>query len=123
MVNFGPPESVPARFQGRRFYPHNPQVTLMRTSPAECAELGRILASKLNASTGPVSVLIPLKGISVISAPGQPFYDPDADHALIAAIKTHLRPGIPILELEANINDPVFAEACVRTLLSHLTQT
>jgi uncharacterized protein (UPF0261 family) len=123
MVNFGPPDSIPAQFQGRTLYPHNPQVTLMRTTPAECAELGRILATKLNASTGPVSVLIPLKGISVISAPGQPFHDPAADDALFSSIKTNLRPDIPVLELEANINDPVFAEACVRTLLSHLTQT
>ncbi|MES2569747.1 MAG: Tm-1-like ATP-binding domain-containing protein, partial [Verrucomicrobiota bacterium] len=72
MVNFHAPETVPAKFEGRTFYHHNPQVTLMRTSPEECAQLGRILAGKVNAATGPVSVLIPRKAVSIISAAGQP---------------------------------------------------
>jgi uncharacterized protein (UPF0261 family) len=120
MVNFGPPDTVPAKFRGRRFYAHNPQVTLMRTTAEECAELGRILSDKLNASIGPVTVLIPLRGISVISAPGQPFHDAAADEALFATLKQRLRPGIPVLELDANINDPAFAEACVAALLDGL---
>jgi uncharacterized protein (UPF0261 family) len=120
MVNFGTPESVPAKFKGRRFYAHNPQVTLMRTTPEECAELGRILADKLNASKGPVTVLIPLKGISVISAPGQPFHDPAADEALFGTLKRGLRADIRVVELDANINDPAFAEACVTELLNGL---
>jgi uncharacterized protein (UPF0261 family) len=120
MVNFGPPESVPEKFRGRRFYAHNPQVTLMRTTADECVELGRILADKLNASRGPVTVLIPLRGISVISAPGQPFHDPAADEALFSAIKGKLRPDIPVRELDVNINDPAFAEACVEGLLGEL---
>src|ERR1051326_2508766 len=66
MVNFHGPETVPARFQGRTFYQHNPQVTLMRTTPEECAQLGRIIAQKVNLSKGPVTVLIPRKAISVI---------------------------------------------------------
>jgi len=118
MVNFGEPASVPEKFRGRRFYQHNAQVTLMRTDPAENAELGRILAEKCNLSTGPVSVLFPLKGISVISAPGQPFYWPEADAALFDAWKRHLRPGIPVREYDGNINDPAFAEMCVRELLT-----
>src|SRR6266480_607400 len=69
MVNFHGPESVPAKFKGRTFYQHNPQVTLMRTTPEECAKLGKILAEKVNLSTGPVTVLLPLRAISVISAP------------------------------------------------------
>ena len=117
MVNFGTPDSVPAKFAGRRFYAHNPQVTLMRTSPEECAELGRILAEKLNASTGPVTVLLPLRGISVISAPGQPFHDPAADAALFSTLKRQLRHDIPVFELDANINDSEFAAACVGSLL------
>jgi uncharacterized protein (UPF0261 family) len=120
MVNFGPPDSVPAKFSGRRFYAHNPQVTLMRTTPAECAELGVVLAQKLNASTGPVTVLIPLRGISVISAPGQPFHDPEADAMLFETLKQRLRPDIRVVELEANINDPEFAAACAETLLQSL---
>lgn len=120
MVNFGAPETVPARFAGRRFYQHNPQVTLMRTTPAECAELGRILAEKVNASRGPVTVLLPLQAISVISAPGQPFHWPEADAALFAAIKSHLRPEIPVVEYPGAINDPAFAQACVDALLRQL---
>lgn len=120
MVNFYGPDSVPSKFQGRRFYQHNPQVTLMRTSPEENAELGKILAQKLNASEGPVSVLIPKKAISVISAPGQKFHDPDADKALFEAIKSNLRPDIEVIEMDAEINAPEFAEACARTLLKNI---
>jgi uncharacterized protein (UPF0261 family) len=120
MVNFGETASVPAKYAGRRFYHHNAQVTLMRTTPEECAQLGRILAEKCNLSTGPVSVLLPLKGISVISAPGQPFYWPEADAALFGEWKRHLRPGIPVVEYDGNINDPAFAELCVGELLKNI---
>jgi uncharacterized protein (UPF0261 family) len=120
MVNFGSPESVPARFVGRTFYQHNPQVTLMRTTPAECAELGRILAEKVNLSTGPVTVLLPLRAISIISAEGQPFHDPAADAALFTAIKDNLRQDIPLNELDCAINDTAFAEACVSALLGNI---
>jgi len=117
MVNFGPPETVPTKFEGRNFYQHNPQVMLMRTTPEECAELGKILAKKINLSTGPVSVLIPLKAISVISAPGQKFHDPAADKALFGNLKQNLRKDILVTEMDCTINDPKFAEACARTLL------
>jgi uncharacterized protein (UPF0261 family) len=120
MVNFGEPASVPARFAGRTFYQHHPQVTLMRTTPAECAELGRILAEKLNRYRGPVTFLIPRRAISVISAPGQPFHDPAADEALFSSLRRHLRPGLPVVELDCAINDPAFARACAETLLGHL---
>lgn len=122
MVNFGPPDTVPAKFRGRTFYQHNPQVTLMRTTPEECAQLGRILAEKLNLSTGPVTVLIPRRAISVVSAPGKPFHDPAADRALFAALKAQLRPDIEIIEMNCEINDPPFAEACARALLNHLAK-
>jgi len=95
-------------------------VTLMRTTPEECAELGRILAEKVNAYTGPVSVLLPLKAISIISAPGQPFHDPAADAALFASIKQHVRSGIPVVELDCEINAPEFALACAEVLLGML---
>lgn len=117
MVNFAARETVPARFEGRNFYIHNPQVTLMRTTPEENAALGRILAEKVNASTGPVRVLVPTRAISVIAAPGQPFHDPAADAALFAAIREHLDPRIPLVEIDAAINDEVFAEACAEALL------
>ncbi|MBB5039680.1 Tm-1-like ATP-binding domain-containing protein [Prosthecobacter dejongeii] len=120
MVNFGEPASIPDKFKDRLFYQHNPQVTLMRTSPEECAKLGRILAEKVNAYTGPVTVLLPLKAISVISAPGKPFHDPAADTALFTAIKSHLRTDIPIIEMECAINAPEFSAACVEALLAAL---
>lgn len=120
MVNFYAPESVPERFRNRRFYQHNPQVTLMRTNVEENRELGKILAQKLNASQGPVTVLIPRKAISVISAPGQNFHDPDADCALFGALKENLRSDIPLLEMDVEINDPAFAERCARTLIQHI---
>ncbi len=120
MVNFGSPETVPAKFAGRNFYQHNPQVTLMRTTPDECAQLGKILAEKINLSTGPVTVLLPLKAISVISAPGQKFYDRAADQALFDNLNANLRQDIPVVEMDCEINDPEFAEACTRELLKNI---
>lgn len=123
MVNFGPPETVPAKFANRKFYQHNPQVTLMRTTPEECAQLGKILADKLNRSTGPVTVVLPLRGGSMIGAPGGPFHDPAADTALFSALKQSLRADIPVQELDCAINDAVFADACAKTLLRQLEQS
>ncbi len=120
MVNFLGPETIPDRFKGRTLYPHNPQVTLMRTSPAEASEIGLIIAEKLNASEGPITVMLPLGAISGISVPGKPFHDPAADEALFAAIKNNLRHDIRVIELENRINDPVFAEACVSELLKNI---
>jgi uncharacterized protein (UPF0261 family) len=120
MVNFGERATVPARFAGRTFYQHNAQVTLMRTTPAECRELGRIIGGKVSRYPAPVSVLLPRRAISVISAPGQPFHDPAADAALFSALRENLRPDIPVVELDREINDPVFARACAETLLAHL---
>ena len=120
MVNFGAPETVPAKFNGRNFYQHNPQVTLMRTTPEECAQLGKIIAEKVNLSTAPVTVLLPLKAISVISAAGKPFHDAAADKALFDAIKASLRKDIPVIELGCEVNDKAFSEMCANTLLGHL---
>ena len=120
MVNFGEPQTIAERFRGRRFYPHNPQVTLMRTTPAECAELGRIVAEKVNAYAAPVTVLLPLKAVSVISAPGGPFHDPEADAALFAAFRTHLRPHVPLVEFDVEVNDSAFATACAEALLANM---
>lgn len=120
MVNFGEPHTVPEKFTGRTFYHHNPQVTLMRTTPEECAALGRIIAEKANSCTGPVTVLLPLRGISIISAEGQPFYDPAADKALFDAIRSHLKPEIPVVEMDCTINDPQFSLACAKKLLASL---
>jgi uncharacterized protein (UPF0261 family) len=120
MVNFSEQASVPKQFAGRRFYVHNPQVTLMRTTLEECADLGRMVATKLNASRAPVTVLIPRRGISVISAPGGPFHDAAADTALFSSLEAGLRPDIPRMSLDCEINDPAFALACVETLLKNI---
>ena len=120
MVNFGERDSVPAKFANRTFYIHNPQVTLMRTSPAECRELGRMIARKLNAYTAPVSVLIPRKAISVICAEGQPFHDPEADEALFESLTSELRDDIEVRWMECEINDTVFAKACAEVLLKNI---
>jgi len=116
MVNFGPPDTVPEKFRGRLFYQHNPQVTLMRTTPEENRQLGEILAGKWNQSKGPITVVLPLKGGSMISAPGQPFHDPAADAALYGSLRANLRSDIPVIELDCLINDPLFAERCVAEL-------
>lgn len=120
MVNFHGPGTVPDKFKDRNFYQHNPQVTLMRTTPEECAQLGKIIAEKVNASKGPVTVLIPSKAISVISAPGQKFHDPAADQALFDGIKSNLRKNIEVIEMDCAINDAAFAEACANALLKNM---
>ena len=120
MVNFWAPETVPEKFKDRKFYPHNPNITLMRTTPEECGELGRIMAEKLNLSTAPVSALIPLRGLSVIDAEGGPFWWPEADEALRDALKKNLREDIPVIELDCNVNDPEFSRRCAETLLESM---
>jgi len=111
MVNFGPRDTVPARFRERRLYEHNASVTLLRTSAEECRELGRILARKLNAATGPTSVFIPRGGVSMIDVPGAAFHDPDADAALFDALLADLDPRVEVVDLPADINDPSFGPA------------
>ncbi len=120
MVNFWAPETVPDRFRGRRFYQHNPNITLMRTDPQESAALGQALAERLNESTGPVTVLLPRKGLSGIGAPEGPFWWPEADQALFTALQQQLRQDIPVEELDCNINDPQFARRAATCLLEHI---
>lgn len=120
MVNFGARETVPEEFEGRDFYIHNPQVTLMRTNREECARLGKILAEKVNAYTAPVTVLLPTRAVSIISAAGQPFHDPEADAALFSAIREHLDERIELREVDAEINDLEFSTACAEALLANL---
>lgn len=120
MVNFAERGTIPGRFDGRTFYVHNPQATLMRTTPEECTELGRRLATRVNAYSEPTTVLLPRQGISVISAKGGVFYDPAADDALFSAITKTLRPEIKVASLDCAINDPAFARACAEALLENL---
>lgn len=117
MVNFGPIDTVPEKFRQRNLYKHNATTTLMRTTPEENAELGRIIAHKLNMAQGPIALFIPLKGVSMIDIEGGPFYDPVADRALIDNLKKELDDRIEVHELEMDINDPHFAQAMVERLV------
>jgi len=115
MVNFGPPETVPERFRDRRFYHHNPTVTLMRTTPEENDRLGKEIAQKASASKGPTAVLLPLKGVSAIDAEGKPFWWPEADEALFQSLRNWAY-GFELIELDLHINDPKFAAVAVAKL-------
>ena len=115
MANFGSRETVPPEFEGRNFYIHNPQVTLMRTNARECAEIGKVIAIKANANTAPVAILNPLKAVSEINGEGQAFYDQEADTALFMAIRTNAQ--VEVIDLEETINSFVFARACAEKLL------
>jgi uncharacterized protein (UPF0261 family) len=116
MVNFGPPETVPARYAGRTFYDSKPTVTLMRTTVEENARIGTIFADKANAAAGKVAFLLPLRGLSVLDSEGGAFWSPEADGALFDAIKANLRGDIPVVELDAHINDEAFSEKAVAML-------
>jgi uncharacterized protein (UPF0261 family) len=120
MVNFGSRASVPKQFAGRNLYVHNPSVTLMRTTPDECAELGRRLGAKLSAATGPVAVFVPLRGISAISVEDGPFFDPAADEALLAGLRQTLAPSVELHEMDTDVNDPAFAVAMAARLDEYL---
>lgn len=119
MVNFGPPDSVPQEYRdaGRLFYEWNPTVTLMRTSVDENRRLGEIFAAKAAAAQGPVAFLLPLRGVSVLDGDGQPFCDRDADQAMFAALRSRLPATIPVVEVDANINDPAFSQRAVEMML------
>jgi uncharacterized protein (UPF0261 family) len=113
MVNFGPREEVPAKYDGRKFHIWNPTVTLMRTDPDENRRLGEIIGEKINRAQGPVGVLIPLRGVSILDSDGNDFWWPEADQALFSALRATVRPGIPFREIDANINDEAFSAAAV----------
>ena len=109
MVNFGPFETVPEKYRERTLYRHNSSVTLMRTTPAENAILGKQIAERASAAMGPVTIVLPLRGVSAIDCPGQPFYSHEADEALFNAIRQYIKPAVKLVEVDAHINDPSFA--------------
>jgi uncharacterized protein (UPF0261 family) len=113
---------VPAQFKARTLYKHSPNVTLMRTTPEECAKLGEIIAAKLNSAQGPTALFIPLKGVSAIDREGQPFYLPAADAALFDALRRNIKPPVELIELDQHINDPAFAIAMAEKLSAMLAK-
>jgi uncharacterized protein (UPF0261 family) len=116
MVNFGPLATVPERFHGRNLYEHNPTVTLMRTTPEECRELGRTIGRKLSAARGPVALYVPLRGVSMIAVEGGRFHDAAADEALREGLRETLADTVEVHELDVDINDHAFAEAMAERL-------
>jgi uncharacterized protein (UPF0261 family) len=112
MVNFGPLDTVPDRFSDRNLYVHNPTITLMRTTPDECREIARVIASKLNTATGPTELFLPLRGVSAIAVEGGVFYEPEADEALFETLRLEVDPGVVrLVEIDADVNAPEFALA------------
>jgi uncharacterized protein (UPF0261 family) len=120
MVNFGARATVPPQFESRNLYAHNPSVTLMRTTKDEMVELGRQIARKLSAATGPTALFVPLRGVSMIDAEGQPFHDADADAALFEVLRAETGPNVELIEMDNNVNDPEFADAMADKLDSYL---
>lgn len=121
MVNFGPMDTVPAQFKDRNLYKHNPTVTLMRTTADELKSIGHEIASRLADATGKTTLMLPLKGVSMIDVEGQPFYDAEADKALFDTLRTELEgSNVEIVELDTDINDKEFAVAAAQKLISLL---
>ena len=119
MVNFGAPETAPALYKGRQFHAHNPQVTLMRTTPQDNDRIGRWIGERLNRMDGPVRFFLPELGVSALDAIGQPFHDPDADAALFRALEQTVRQTASrkLIRVRRHINDPEFAAAVVAAFL------
>lgn len=121
MVNFGPPETVPEKYKDRRFYRHNPTVTLMRTTPEENDRIGKEIAEKASAAKGPTAILLPLRGVSAIDAEGKPFWWPEADAALFQSIRNWAH-GVELIELDLHVNDPEFAAAAAAKLVEYMAR-
>ena len=122
MVNFGAPDTIPDRYRQRKFHVHNPQVTLMRTTPEENERMGRWIGERLNRMDGPVRFFLPEGGVSALDAPGQPFWGPDADAALFRALERTVRQtgNRRLIRVRSHINNPELAAAVVSELWSLL---
>ena len=120
MANFWGIDSVPERYRQRNLYRWNPNVTLLRTNVEENRRIGEMIAAAANLATGPVAILLPLRGVSMLDSEGQPFWDPEADHACFEAIRSHTGGHVDIIEVDANVNDPAFSSVVAQTLLEML---
>jgi uncharacterized protein (UPF0261 family) len=120
MANFWGMGTIPDKYRSRKLYQWNPNITLLRTNVEENKRIGKMIAAAANAATAPVVILIPLRGVSQLDSLGGAFWDPLADRACFKAIKKNLRPGIPVIEMDNNINDPEFADRAAETLLDML---
>jgi uncharacterized protein (UPF0261 family) len=120
MANFWGIDTVPEKYKGRNLYQWNPNVTLLRTNVEENIKMGELIAAAANAATAPVAIILPLQGVSMLDSEGGAFWDPAADRACYAAIKRNLKPDIPVIEMDNNINDPEFSGKVAETLLGML---
>ena len=120
MANFWGMDTIPEKYHNRVLYKWNPDITLLRTNIEENTHIGEMIAAAANAATAAVAVLLPLRGVSMLDSPGGDFWDPQADQACFQAIKVNLKPEIPVIEMENNINDKVFAHKAAETLLEML---
>ena len=117
MVNFNAPETVPEHYRSRNLYEHNPQITLMRTTPEENTKMGHWIGERLNQMTGPVRFFLPEGGVSLLDAPGMAFHDPEADRALFSALESTVNQtsNRQLIRSPHNINDPEFAQLVLTT--------
>ena len=122
MANFWGIDTVPEKYKERNLYQWNPQVTLLRTDVEENTRMGEMIAAAANAATAPVAIVLPLKGVSMLDSEGGNFWDPEADQACYDAIKKNLKPDIPVIEMDNNINDPEFSDKCAKLLLDMLNK-
>jgi uncharacterized protein (UPF0261 family) len=120
MANFWGIDTVPEKYKGRNLYQWNPNVTLLRTNVEENIKMGELIAAAANAATAPVAIILPLQGVSMLDSEGGAFWDPAADRACYAAIKQNVKPDIPVIEMDNNINDPEFSGKVAETLLGML---
>jgi uncharacterized protein (UPF0261 family) len=116
--NQGAPTTVPERYRGRKRYYHNPVATLVRLEAGEMAELGVVVAERLNAAQGPVRVVAPTRGFSLADVEGGDLWDPEADAAFLEALASALRPDIPFEPVETHVNDPALADLVAGRYLS-----
>jgi len=123
MVNFGARASVPDKFSRRNLYAHNENVTLMRTSAQECEKIAFDICSKLSHAKGPISLFIPLKGVSSIAVKGAPFHDPQADDALFSTFRRHIPQNVELIELDNAINDAEFSKALAAQLITYMDRS
>lgn len=120
MANFWGVDTVPEKYRTRNLYQWNPNVTLLRTNVEENVRIGQMLAAAANAATAPVAVILPLRGVSMLDSEGNRFWDPEADGACFESIRKNLKPGIRVIEMDNNINDPAFSEKVAAVLLEML---
>ena len=122
-VVLGPLEELPAEIRARKLIVHNPTLTLVRLTPEELRGVGKVTAKKLNLSTGPTRVFIPLRGFCDPDREGFPHWDPEGNQAFIESLEEGLRPDIPVVTLDVHINDQDFIDPVVREFITLMNET